>query len=40
MKHDFDPGDRVAADVEFAQVAPEKLDLAIEAREIRYIARA
>ena len=38
--HGFHPGDRVAADLEFAKVAPEKLDLAIEAREIRYIARA
>jgi len=40
VKHDVHPGDSVAAHLQLAQVATKKLDLAVKAREIRFITSA
>jgi len=40
VKHDVHPGDSVAAHLQLAQVATEKLDLAVKPREIRFITCA
>jgi hypothetical protein len=40
MKHHLDPRDRAATHFGLAEVAAQKLDLSIEAGEIRLVARA